>query len=92
MSSDNWNVKESLNWGFYFFDIQKNKLEKIIPILMKKGFKLNGLDKLDGRNWKLWISKKEVLTPEKLHQRNLEFNELVDYYSVVLYDGWDVEK
>jgi hypothetical protein len=34
----------------------------------------------------------EILTPEKLHKRNIAFNELARHCEVELYDGWAVEK
>ncbi|GAA3934944.1 hypothetical protein GO495_15045 [Chitinophaga oryziterrae] len=40
---------------------------------------------LNNGGWRLYVT-------EKLHKRNLAFNELADYCEVGLYDGWDVEK
>jgi hypothetical protein len=39
--------------------------------------------------WVLQVSKVESLTPDKLHRRNVAFNELAKAYNA-FYDGWDV--
>ena len=50
------------------------------------------LRKGSNNEYTLHVSKVDILTPEKLHKRNLAFNELASYYSAIGYDGWDVEK
>ena len=40
----------------------------------------------------LTVSKIDILTAEKLHKRNIAFNELAKFCGIDLYDGWDVEK
>ena len=55
-------------------------------------YKVENFEKNDGNEWTLKVSKIDILTPEKLHKRNIAFNELAGYCDVKLYDGWDVEK
>ena len=50
---------------------------------------LHGAD--DGA-WVLQVSKTEVLAADKLHRRNLAFNDLAAHCGVDSYDGWDVGK
>jgi hypothetical protein len=43
--------------------------------------------------WQLCVYKIDIISePEKLHRRNIAFNELASYCGNVLYDGWDVER
>ena len=92
MSEDSWNTNENLKWGYFFYDKNKNKLEKLLEILSQEGFELNVLHKTELGDWKLNIQKIETITPEVLHKRNLRFNKLAESFSIELYDGWDVEK
>jgi hypothetical protein len=91
MIKDGFDIKAPLKWSFYFVDNEKSQLEKLYDELKDHDYKIERLDQNDENEWTLQVSKKEVLTPEKLHKRNIAFNELADYY-VKLYDGWDVEK
>ena len=92
MSNDDWNIDGNLNWGFFFFDKKKKNLERLLDRLVSEGFQLNRLSETEFGDWRLHISKRETITPQELHNRNLKFNELAKSYSVELYDGWDVEK
>lgn len=55
-------------------------------------YKIEKLERDEDDEWTLQVSKVDVLTPEKLHKRNIAFNELAEYCNVSLYDGWDVEE
>jgi hypothetical protein len=41
--------------------------------------------------WQLCTTKKEILLADKLHRRNIAFDELAKYMNGE-YDGWDVSK
>lgn len=92
MSQNEFDTSVPLKWGFFFFDRDKNKLLKVYEELKEKEYTLDGIEKMDDQMWRLFVTKVEILTPEKLHKRNLAFNELAEYCSVSIYDGWDVEK
>jgi hypothetical protein len=92
MSVDNWDTMNELTWGFFFVDKDEAKLKNVFGHLKDKEYRLVSLDKGDDELWTLQVSKRETLTADKLHKRNLAFNELADYCGVELYDGWDVEK
>lgn len=92
MSRDDFNTTMPLKWGFFFFDTDRNKLLKVYEELKDKEYKLENIIQMNDKMWRLFTTKVEILTPEKLHKRNLAFNELAEYCSVALYDGWDVEK
>lgn len=92
MSKDGFNISSNLRWGFFFIDESKEALLKLFDELKDHGYELQDLNKIDSQEWRLSVNKSETLTPEKLHKRNIAFNELADHCSVALYDGWDVEK
>lgn len=90
---DGFDSNFPLKWGFYFVDQSKDKLESVYDELKEKGYKQEGICKINGESkWTLHASKIDILTPEKLHKRNQAFNNLADYCEIELYDGWDVEK
>jgi len=92
MDNDGWDTTSQLKWGFYFVDSDKEKLQNVFSELEDKNYVLEAVDLAEDKKWVLQASKFDTLTPEKLHRRNLAFNELADYCEVDLYDGWDVEK
>lgn len=92
MKANAWNTEDYLKWGFFFVDTDKHKLELVYQELRSKNYTLVDLRLLNGEKWQLQASKIDKLTPQKLHQRNLAFNELAAYFEVELYDGWDVAK
>lgn len=94
MSANGFNTTQPLKWGYFFVDNDRQKLETLYNELKEKDYCLIDIYHVDSNDddWTLYVTKTEVLTPEKLHKRNIAFNELVKHYSVELYDGWDVEK
>jgi hypothetical protein len=93
MQSDGFNTNSPLKWGFYFVDSNKEKLEIVYDELKEKDYIKEGIFEINGEaKWTLHASKIDTLTPEKLHKRNLAFNDLADYCEIETYDGWDVEK
>ncbi|MEI9807982.1 MAG: ribonuclease E inhibitor RraB [Bacteroidota bacterium] len=93
MQADGWDTNSPLKWGFYFVDSDKEKLKRLFLELKEKNYILEKIYMVDHSDseWTLRASK-NTLTPEKLHKRNIAFNELANYCGVSLYDGWDVEK
>lgn len=92
MNNDGFDTKEPLKWGFYFFDRDKNKLINVFNELKDHGYKLESIDEMDSNEWRLFVTKVDILTPDKLHRRNIAFNDLAKNCEVALYDGWDVER
>ena len=92
MSSDKWDINNDLTWGFFFVAKDAKKLKDVFEQLKGEGYKQVTFDKGEDGLWTMQVSKRETLTPEKLHKRNLAFNELAAYCEVELYDGWDVEQ
>jgi hypothetical protein len=93
MTSDGWDLNSSLKYGFYFNDDSKDKLKNVFEELGEKNYVMEDIYQLDGDSkWILHVSKIDALTPEKLHRRNIAFNELANHCQIELYDGWDVEQ
>lgn len=92
MRVDGWDTNSLLKWSFYFVDEEEKKLQEVFSELEEKDYILEDIHLSDDNKWVLQASKQDILTPEKLHRRNLAFNELAEYCNVDLYDGWDVEK
>ena len=78
----------------HFVDKDKNRLLQVFEELKEKNYILVDIDKVDDTDelWTLHASKIDILTAEKLHKRNIAFNELAEYCGVEIYDGWDVAK
>lgn len=87
-----WNLQEPHKWSYYFYDENRQALNRLFEELSDDKFQLESLTQSDDEEWILHVSKIEVLTAEKLHRRNMAFNELAETCNVQLYDGWDIEK
>jgi hypothetical protein len=92
MGSDGLDTSKPLKWGFFFIDKAKENLLKVAHELSAHNHEMESLHEADDKSWVLQVSKSEVLDPEKLHKRNISFNQLAEYCEVGLYDGWDVGK
>lgn len=92
MSIEGFPVNDQLKWGFYFLDNNSDNLNKVFDELRSHDYHLEELEEVADGEYQLYVSKIERLTPEKLHRRNVAFNELAAYCKVDSYEGWDVEK
>lgn len=92
MNRDGFPVNNELRWSFYFIDGNKENLNKVYDELRSHEYKIEAIEEIEHGVYQLHVSKVEKLGPEKLHRRNLAFNELAEYCNVANYDGWDVEK
>jgi hypothetical protein len=92
MADDGFDTTKPLKWGFYFFDQHKSKLVQIYNELRDNNYVQEGIEQMDDKSWRLFVTKIEVLNAEMLHKRNNAFNDLVSHFDADLYDGWEVEK
>lgn len=92
MEKDGFDVSKPLKWGFFFFDTDKNKLLKVFDELIDYEYTKECIEKVDSDEWKLYVTKVEILSMDKLYRRNIAFNELAEHCDIDLYDGWDVQK
>ncbi|MBE9466634.1 ribonuclease E inhibitor RraB [Dyadobacter subterraneus] len=91
MNNDNFDTTSILKWGFYFYGQSQETLQKVWVELTGHDYNLEELVDSEGE-WKLLVTKLDILTPLKLHKRNIAFNELAKFCGADLYDGWDVER
>jgi hypothetical protein len=80
-----------LKWRFYFYNEERQALNRLYEELSDDKFALESLSESSDGEWILEVSKVEVLSAETLHRRNMAFNELAEAYDVQLYDSWDVD-
>lgn len=92
MEAEGWNTNAPLKYGFYFVDETEQKLHSVFNELKNNNYILEKIYLSDDNKWTLHVSKIDTLTPEKLKNRNIAFNELADYCDIEIYDGWDVER
>ena len=92
MELDGFDTSKPLRWGFHFIDTNKTNLEDLFNELKDYGYFIDTFEKNNSIEWQLRVVKEDTLDAEKLHKRNLAFNNLAQYCNVKLYDGWDVEK
>lgn len=91
MQENGWDITQPLKWGFFFVSREEKNLKQIYEELKNHGYILESIHQFDDSIWVLQTSKTEVLVPEKLHRRNISFNELASVYDSE-YDGWDAGK
>jgi hypothetical protein len=90
MEADGFDTNRPLKWGFFFFDPTKASLQRVLEELGSHDYVVEQFEETEHENWVLKVSKTETLTREKLHRRNIAFNDLAEFCGVALYDGWDV--
>ena len=91
MENEGWKIQEPLIWGFFFFSNKKENLHSVFSELEDHGYIIKSIHKNEDNEWVMQASKIESLTPDKLHRRNIAFNELAEVHDSY-YDGWDVGK
>lgn len=92
MAQNGFDTSKPLKWGFYFLSKDKNKLFDVYAQLEDKAYQLEEIRHREDNMWQLFVTKVDILNEQKLHKRNLAFNELAEYCEVEGYDGWDVER
>jgi hypothetical protein len=90
MEADGLNTSEPLKWGFFFTSNSPDALDAVWDKFADHEYSRESTHQADDRTYVLQVSKIEALTAERLHRRNVAFNELADFCGPVLYDGWDV--
>jgi hypothetical protein len=92
MEVEGFDTTLPLKWGFFFVNSKKENLQNVYSEMRDKGYTLESIEATEDKAYQLHVTKVDVLTPLKLHKRNIAFNELAAYCNVEGYDGWDVEK
>jgi hypothetical protein len=90
MAADGLDLSSALQWGYFLVHADPEPLVEVAEEMRELGYSCESLHQADGGQWVLQLAKVEIHTAESLHQRNLNFNELVATREIDLYDGWDV--
>jgi hypothetical protein len=86
-----WDVDGELRWGYFFFDPDPVKLERLGETLVADGYDLVRLEQTDDEtSFVLHVERIEAHTPQSLDARNREFERLAEQHGVADYDGMDV--
>lgn len=91
MINDGIDLSVIRRWGFYFYSLYPESLNKVIEELNGFNYSVEGIDKIENGEYRLYVSKTESMALEKLIRRNTAFNELAKSIESVCYDGWDVD-
>lgn len=84
------NTDQQMLYGYFFFDKNAGKLEKLKDRLIKDGFRFVRLDPTEKGNFILHVEKVEIHSRVTLLERELQFVKLAKEYDIELYDGFDV--
>ncbi|WP_373551311.1 ribonuclease E inhibitor RraB [Haliscomenobacter sp.] len=83
-------IKKPLLYGFFFYDKDKSKLEKLKDELLKDNYKLVRLEKSEDQEFILHVEKEEIHSRVSLLERENQLEQLSKTFQVASYDGWDV--
>lgn len=83
-------TKQNLLYGYFYFDKDKSKLEKLKNELTKQSYKFVVLDKKDNGEFMLHVEKIEKHTRQSLYDREQKLRQLATDYGVSSFDGFDV--
>lgn len=90
MEQSGVDFSKPLKWHFFFYDEERQRLNRLFEELADDKFVLESITESDDGEWILDVSKVETLSAEQLHRRNMALNEIAEAYDVQLYDGWDI--
>jgi tetratricopeptide (TPR) repeat protein len=83
-------TKQSLLYGYFFFDNDKSKLETLKNELIRQSYNIAELVKRPSGVFVLHVEKVEQHTRQTLYDREEKFRHLATNYGVASYDGFDV--
>lgn len=90
MELEGVNTNAPLLYGYFFFDKDKLKLEKLKDELLKDNYKLVRLEKTEKLEFVLHVEKVEIHSRASLLERENQLDKLSKSFDVEKYDGWDV--
>ncbi len=83
-------TKKPLLYGYFFYDREKLKLEKLKDELVKDNYKLVRLELTEKQEFILHVEKVEIHSRASLFKRENQLDKLSKTFKVGTYDGWDV--
>ena len=93
--NEQWDLSKPLLWGYFFTDIDPNKLELVKPKLQAMGYTIVDIfqaekEEDDADLFYLHIEKPEIHNSQSLDKRNDEFYIFAYQNGLDSYDGMDV--
>lgn len=90
-----WDLSQPMEWGYFFTDRKRAKLEVALKELKKQGFSfvdifMPQLEKGEEDYFFLHVVKVDVHTPESLLEQNARLYALATAHELDSYDGMDV--
>lgn len=83
-------TKANLLYGYFFFDKDKSKLERLKNDLTAQGYRFVDIEKKGDGDFMLHVEKVEQHSRKTLYDRAQYLNNLVNKYGVSSYDGFDL--
>ena len=83
-------TKKPLLYGYFFYDSNKLKLEKLKDELVKLNYKKVRLEKTEKQEFILHVEKIEIHSRASLLEREKQLDKLSKTFQIATYDGWDV--
>ncbi len=83
-------TKKPLLYGYFFYDKDNLKLEKLKEELLKNNYKLVRLELTEKQQFILHVEKAEIHSRASLLERENQLDKLAKTFQVATYDGWDV--
>lgn len=91
-----WDLTRPMRWKFLFVDNSTERLERAVPIFESRGYRFGGILRPepgaagDEPEFYLHVERDEVHTPESLHARSAQLEDLAEELGLDAYDGIDV--
>lgn len=90
-----WDLSQPMEWGYFFTDRKRAKLDSALTGLEKLGFKyvdifIPQLEKGQEDYFFLHVTKVDTHTPESLHEQNARLYAFAAEHQLDSYDGMDV--
>ena len=83
-------TKQKLLYGYFFFDKDNSKLEKLKTDLINQSYKFVEIANRDKGELMLHVEKAEQLTRQTLFDKEQHLRQLASQYKIERYDGFDV--
>lgn len=90
MEAEGVDTQQRMLYGYFFFDKDKVKLERLSAELVRQAYMPVALEKNDDGTFALHVEKIETQSRHSLLQRGAELKALTNRFSVETYDGFDV--
>lgn len=90
-----WDLSQPMEWGYFFTDRKRAKLEAALRDLQKQGFVfvdifMPQIEEGQDDYFFLHVVKVDVHTPDSLFQQNTQLYALAEKHGLDSYDGMDV--